>query len=98
VRDKKTGDDYVELFFRPLEEHAGSLYNTLVAPPPDETNGKWAIVRGAEDVPPSELRLGDVVAVRRGPSGLLIWWGGDGEFGTARVVADARQINTDPSG
>lgn len=98
VRDKNTGQEYTEFFFRPLEDHAGTLYNTLIAPPPDETIGKWAVPDIESDVPPNELLIGQVIAVRRGPNGLLTGWGGEGDFGTARVISPAREIGTGDSG
>lgn len=93
VRDVNTGQEYTELFFRPLEDHAGELYNSLTAPAPDETLGHWDVdVDNPVDLSPDELELGDIIAVRRGPNGVLVGWGYEGEFGTARVISPARVV------
>ena len=98
VRDTTTGERYVELFFRPLEGHSNDLYNALVAPPPDESEGRWMIPDDVDDVPVTELRLGQNIAVRRGPNGLLTGWPGEGEFGMASVLSTLREIGMDSEG
>jgi hypothetical protein len=101
VRDQKTGEEYVELFFRPLEPHADKLFESLIAAPPDESVGQWVVPgwpRDTEDVHPSDLAIGDVIAVRRGPNGQLSSWGGNGTFGTARVISGTRVVGQDSEG